>query len=94
MSVYAIPLPPRPRQGSYSSTNLEIITDKYIFVRLLRELKGLCPIILSGCLNSTSPVPIKVLKDLLFDNITIIDNISIYGELKGYIEEIPAYMSS
>ncbi len=94
MSEYAIPLPPRPRQGSYSSTNLETISDKYIFVRLFRELKSLCPIILTGCLNSTSPVPVKFFKDHLIDNITIINNILIYGELKGYIDEIPAYMPS
>jgi len=94
MAEYAIPLPPRPRQGSYSSTNLETITDKYIFVRLFRELKSLCPIILTGCLNSTSPVPIKDFKKHLLDTITIIDNISVYGELKGYIGDLPAYMPS
>lgn len=91
MLDYAIPLPPRPPQSAKSTINLEVLTDRYIFNRIYTLLKQLIPLIASAFNNSGSPVPIKFFKDHMLIMMELVDNLSIYGEAKGYINPIPMY---
>jgi hypothetical protein len=91
MLEYAIPLPGRPRQESNTSINLEVITDKYIYVRIYSGIGSLLPVLTSAFLNGATPTAIKIFKEFIIKNLNIYDNLSVYGKAKGYLEELPKY---
>jgi len=91
MLEYSIPLPGRPRQESNTTVNLEVVTDKYIFVRILNGIGSMLPVLTSAFLNGATPTAIKIFKELIHDNINIYDNLSVYGKAKGYLEQLPTY---
>ncbi len=90
MLEYAIPLPPRPPQGAKTTVNLELVTDKYIFNHLFDLIKQL-PLLAVAINYSGSPVIIKVFKNHIIQTIELIDNLSVYGEAKGYLQKLPMY---
>ncbi len=92
MLEYAIPLPQRPPKFEHSTSNLELITDRYIFNRIFDLVKSLMPILAVAISNSTQPAPINFFKEHIISSIELLNNLSIYGEVKGYIDPIPIYM--
>lgn len=92
MLEFAIPMPSRPPEGANSTINLEVITDKYVFRRFFTLVKDLIPILATAFVNSTSPKARKLFKDHLNDTMVLYDNLSAFGEMKGYITNIPMYM--
>ncbi|MDT3700742.1 MAG: hypothetical protein RO469_15130 [Thermincola sp.] len=89
---YAIPLPPRPPKSADSTINLESITDKYIFNRVLELFKQILTIQVNGFNNSYSPRVVSLFKKFIIEEMTVIDNLTIYGEAKCYLDPLPMYM--
>lgn len=92
MTEYAIPLPQRPPHAANSTINLEIITDKYIFNNTHNLLKQILPILTTAFNNSRSPITIKFFKKHLITTLELVDNMSMFGQMKSYINPIPMYM--
>lgn len=89
---YAIPLPARPPKSADSTINLEPVTDKYIFSRVLELFKQTLPILVNGFNNSYSPRVVSLFKKFIIEEMALIDNLTIYGEAKGHLDPMPMYM--
>lgn len=91
---HGIPMPMRPPQSANTTVNLEVITDRYIFNRILDLSKQLIPLLGLGFINSGSPIMIKFFQNHMKKMMKIVNNLSVYGEVKGYINPIPVYRPS
>ncbi len=89
--VYGIPLPKRPPAGSDSPYKSEVITDEYIYTRILAGIGSFIPLASSAFLESTSPKLRELFKTYLIKEIDLYDKFFAYGQLKGLIMEPPAY---
>ena len=87
----AVPLPERPPQEANSAINLEVFTDKYIFTRSFGQLQGFVPILATAFIFSSTPRLKKLFKDHLISHLGMIDNLLLFGELKGYFSPLPIY---
>lgn len=94
MVKYAIPMPQRPSQSSFSTSNLEVITDRYIFVQMLLLVKEILPILMTAFVNSSTPEVIKLFREHMVGTLKIHDNLTVYGNYKGYMETLPSYRPS
>lgn len=91
MLEYSVPLPERPPQKTNIVTNLDIFTDKYIFNHSFELLQGFVPILALSFIFSSTPKIKKVYKNHLIGHMEMIDNLLLFGQLKGYFPPLPAY---
>jgi len=91
MSTYGIPLPKRPPATSDSPLNLEVITDEYVFRRVLGGIQNYIPTHATAMIHTTSPKLREKFMTFLVDEIKMYDKFLVYGQLKGWTIEPPAY---
>lgn len=91
MMVYGIPLPVRPAKQTQTTANLEEISDRYIFRRILRGIQSFLPTHTMALIHSTSPKIRELFMAFLIEEIKIYDKFLEYGKIKGYIIKPPTY---
>jgi len=91
MAEYGIPLPMRPPKQTNSTENLEIVSDRHIFRRVLRGIQAFLPIHNMAFTHSTSPVIRSLFMAFLDEEMKLYDKYMEYGRLKGYVLEPPVY---
>jgi len=88
---YGIPLPKRPPVASESVINVEVITDEFIFRSIFSGIQSFIPIHASALIHTTSPKFRETFLTMLINEVGIYDKLFIYGQLKGWILDPPAY---
>lgn len=88
---YGIPLPKRPPVASVSPLNVEVISDQFIFRTIFSGIQGFIPIHTMALIHTTSPKFRETFLDMLVNEVKIYDKLFIYGQLKGWILDPPAY---
>ncbi|KAF1084226.1 hypothetical protein SPSYN_02630 [Sporotomaculum syntrophicum] len=91
LMTYGIPLPKRPPAGSDSPYKSEVVTDEYIYTRILSGIASFIHLASSAFLDSSSPKLRELFKTNLTKEIDLYDKFFAYGQLKGLIIEPPAY---
>lgn len=91
MIAYGIPLPIRPAKQTQTTTNLEEISDRYIFRRILRGIQSFLPTHTMALIHSTSPKIRELFMTFLIEEIKIYDKFLEYGKIKGYEIKPPSY---
>lgn len=88
---YGIPLPQKPPAGFVSTTNIEALTDRYIFRRVFTGVQSFLPVHIVGFSQSPSSSIREVFKAHLIEEMQIYDELLEYGRFKGWIVDPPAY---
>lgn len=91
ISTYGIPLPKRPPATSDSTLNIEVITDEYVFRRVLSGIQNYIPTHAMALIHTTSPKLREKFMTFLVNEINMYDKFFVYGQFKGWIIEPPAY---
>lgn len=91
MLVYGIPLPVRPPKQVQTTSNLEEISDRYIFRRILRGIQAFLPTHTMAFIHSTSPKIRELFMSFLIEEMKLYDKFIEYGKLKGYEIKPPLY---
>ncbi|MDQ7092503.1 DUF3231 family protein [Desulfosporosinus sp. PR] len=91
MGEYGIPLPEKPPETVTSTVDLEEITDKYIYRRILRGIQDFLNIHLSSVSQATSAIMRGTFIAMLVEEIKIFDGFMEYGKLKGWTYTPPHY---
>lgn len=86
-----VALPQRPPQSAANTVNLEVFTDRYIFMQAFGMLKGFMPILARAFNYSGNPALNKFYKNHIITHMEIIDNVSLFAEAKGYPFPLPNY---
>src|SRR5690554_3342297 len=93
LNKYGIPLPKKPAKiVAWPSHATDFIKDDYIFRVIYNGLIGATSyhnIAVKQCLTNDNIR--KLFLDLLISEISILDNFTKYGKLKGYINEPPQF---
>ncbi len=90
---YGIPFPARPPFDSKTTANVEMITDRYIFRRISRGIQGMIHVHAMAFTQSTMPMLREQFKSFLLQEVELYDKFIAYGEIKGFLETPPRYMS-
>ncbi|MBU7006799.1 DUF3231 family protein [Phosphitispora fastidiosa] len=93
MGDYGIPFPARPPFDAKTIANVEMITDRYIFRRILRGIQDMIHVHAMAFTQSTMPVLREQFKIFLFQEIEIYDKLFQYGKIKEFLETPPHYKS-
>ena len=88
---YGIPLPEKPPAGSKTANNIEVVTDEYIFKRVFAGIQIYMYIYASALVQTTSVKLREKIFSFFLDEINTFDNLLLYGQLKGWVNEPPAY---
>lgn len=91
MMSYGIPLPTRPPKQTNPINNIEAITDRFIFRRVLRGIQNFLPTHLSAYIHSTSPDIRELFLSFLIQELKLYDKFVEYGKIKSYEIKPPAY---
>jgi len=91
MAEYGIPLPMRPSKQTNNTENLEIVSDRHIFRRVLRGIQAFLPIHNMAFTHSTSPAIRNLFMAFLDEEMKLYDKYMEYGRAKGYVLEPPVY---
>jgi len=91
MLNYGIPLPIRPPKQTKITSNLEEISDRYIFRRITRGIQSFLPTHTMAFVHSTSPKIRELFMSFLIEEMKIYDKLLEYGKIKGYIIPPPIY---
>lgn len=91
MMAYGIPLPIRHPKQTKITSNLEQISDRYIFRRIFRGIQGFLPTHTLAFVHSTSPNIRQVFMNFLVEEMKVYDRMVEYGKLKGYTINPPTY---
>jgi spore coat protein CotF len=91
MMEYAIPLPERPPEQAQTTVRLELITDRYIFRRILRGIQSALPTHTMAFIHSTSPKIRELFMSFLIEEMKLYDKFLEYGQIKGYQVKPPRY---
>lgn len=94
MMSYGIPLPIRHPKQTNITSNLEQISDRYIFRRILRGIQLFLPTHTMAFVHSTSPKIRELFMFFLVEEMKIYDRMVEYGKLKGYTVNPPTYKPS
>lgn len=90
-SHYGIPLPKKPPAASNAAVKVELITDEYIFRRVFSGIQSYIPIYGEAMIQTTSAKLREEFLRFLQDELKLYDKLLVYGQLKGWITEPPAY---
>jgi len=91
MLSYGIPLPIRPPKQTKTTVNLEQISDRYIFRRILRGIQSFLPTHTMAFVHSTSPKIRELFMSFLIEEMKLYDKFVEYGKIKGYEIKPPVY---
>ncbi len=88
---YGIPLPIRPPKQTHTTVNVEQISDRHIFRRILRGIQAFLPTHTMAFVHSTSPQIRELFMSFLIEEMKLYDKLLEYGKLKGYEVKPPTY---
>lgn len=91
MITYGIPLPVRPPKQTQATANLEEISDRHIFRRILRGIQSFLPTHTAAFVHSTSPKIRELFMSFLIEEMKLYDRFMEYGKMKAYEIMPPAY---
>lgn len=91
MMNYGIPLPIRPPKKMVSRVNLELISDRHIYRRILRGIQAFIPVHSMAFIHSTSPVIRDLFISFATEEMKIYDKLIEYGKMKEYLIKPPMY---
>lgn len=91
MAEYALPFPERPPADIRITTNLEQVTEKYIYRSLYESIQAFFFILASGFMNSNNPHVMKVIKEHLHLTLELQEILVEYGKIKGMLNLPPLY---
>lgn len=91
MMNYGIPLPARHPKQTVLTSNIEHITDRYIFRRIFRGIQGFLPTHTMAFVHSTAPKIRQLFMSFLVEEMKVYDRLVEYGKLKGYEVMPPVY---
>ncbi len=91
MINYGIPLPMRPPKQVKTTSNMEVVTDRFIFRRILRGIQAFLPTHMMAFLHSTSPKIRELFMSFLIEEMKVYDKFMEYGKIKGYEISPPVY---
>jgi hypothetical protein len=91
MMEYGIPLPNRPPKETQTTATVEVITDRYIFRRVLRGIQTFLPTHTMAFVHSTSPKIRELFMSFLIEEMKLYDKLMEYGKIKGYDIKPPVY---
>ncbi|KJS80946.1 MAG: hypothetical protein JM58_18160 [Peptococcaceae bacterium BICA1-8] len=91
MIEYGVPMPPKPPEKSNHTSEVEVITDRFIFTQIYVGIQTFIPIHANAFIASTSPKVRETYKKLLIDQVDIYDKFYEYGNLNNWINPTPKY---
>lgn len=91
MMNYGIPLPIRPPKQTNTTSNVEAITDRFIFRRILRGIQSFLPTHMMAFIHSTSPKIRELFMSFMVEEMKLYDKFMEYGKIKEYEIYPPAY---
>lgn len=91
MMNYGIPLPTRPPKQIKTTSKMDVISDRYIFRRILRGIQAFLPSHTMAFVHSTSPKIREQFMSFMIEEMKLYDKLMEYGKLKGYLVKPPAY---
>ncbi|AGL03490.1 DUF3231 family protein [Desulfoscipio gibsoniae] len=91
ISQYGLPLPKRPPASSESTIKVEVITDEYIYRRVLSGIQSFIPVHGLAMVQTTSAKLRQRFLTFLIKELKMYDKFLVYGQLKGWVMEPPAY---
>lgn len=91
MLEYGIPLPVRPPKQTQTTINMEQISDRYIYRRILRGIQSFLPTHTMAFVHSTSPKIRELFMTFLIEEMKMYDKYLEYGKIKGYLVLPPIY---
>lgn len=91
MLEYGIPLPLRQPKQTQITINIDAISDRYIFRRIMRGIQAFLPTHTMAIVHSTSPKLRELFMSFLIEEMKIYDKILEYGKIKGYEIPPPVY---
>lgn len=94
MLTYGIPLPYRHPEQTRPVSNMEIITDRYIYRRVLRGIQSFLPTHLMAYIHTTCPNIRELFLTFLVQELELYDKFVEYGRFKSYLVMPPNYKSS
>lgn len=91
LDAFGIALPECPPAKSSSSLNVEVIRDEHIFRSVFAGMASFMPTHFSGVLHATNARLREVFRTFLIDELDLYDDLMMYGQTKGWIENPPMY---
>lgn len=91
MMKYGIQLPIRPPKQATDPADLELISDRHIFRRILRGIQGFLPVHAMALIHSTSPKIRDMFMTFMIEEIKLYDKFLEYGKIKEYVIKPPMY---
>lgn len=91
MSEYRLPLPCRPPADAESVIRVEAISDVIFSGVSLRASRAFFPVHIIAFQQSTSAKLRGKFKTFLNREMDLYDKLLVYGQLKGWVDEPPAY---
>ena len=89
---YGIPLPLRPpKQTQQNAVNIELISDRHIYRRILRGIQAFLPVHNMAFIHSTSPKIRDLFMSFMIEEMKIYDLYLEYGKKKDYLVRPPGY---
>lgn len=88
---YGIPMPMKPPAAFVNTTNIEALTDRYIFRRVFTGVQTFLPVHIVGFTQAPTSTIREVFKAHLIEEMQIYDELLEYGKFKGWIIDPPAY---
>ncbi|MHB1420963.1 MAG: DUF3231 family protein [Bacillota bacterium] len=88
---YGISLPLRPPKQTQETVNSKLISDRYIYRRILRGIQAFLPVHTMAFIHSTSPKLRDLFMSFMSEEMKIYDKYLEYGKIKHYLLRPPVY---
>lgn len=88
---YGIALPMRPPVDSESVVKADSITDRFIFREIFSGIQSFLPLHMVAFIQAVSPRVREEFRRLLTEEMDLYDKFFLYGKLKGWVVEPPAF---
>ena len=94
LKYYGLPFPKRPGKVTLIQENVQIFEDDYVYRLLHSFMQGAFIKHAQSFKESTVNDKVRgIYKQLLYDEIDILDNFIKFGKLKGWLNAVPTYNS-
>ncbi|MBU7005170.1 DUF3231 family protein [Phosphitispora fastidiosa] len=91
LTEFGVPLPDRYPERVTAIGNVEVITDKYIYLTMFDTVQSIISLAARSFTQSMSPYIRKKFKKILLANVKLFDLIVEYGKMKNYLSMPPIY---
>ncbi|AFM41425.1 Protein of unknown function (DUF3231) [Desulfosporosinus acidiphilus SJ4] len=88
---YGIPLPLRPPKQVQETSSSELISDRYIYRRILSGIQAFLPVHNMAFIHSTSPKIRDLFMSFMNEEMKVYDKFLEYGKMKDYLIKPPMY---